>query len=431
MGALALALGNLGAALAGRRLWLEAAAALEEALARHAALRKYGREDPAARDYAAKLEECRRAFGEAQEPRGAAGREVPETPPAQRAPEPDGAGDPSGGSEHAVRRILDLVRADALPEIPGATGRAPETPEARAAVLRNAMHLLGLKKVPCVPDEDEMQKAVVRLEALIAAPGEDTPENLCMRALALEALAEARALDRDVPGTVAALREGAELAGRAGAELGAERCRMLLKLARIFSKNGAMEESVAMAKQAVEVAECIHGTNNDAPVSVLPCALLELAEAHRLRGDAAASMAAAHRAGAALKAGPCPVVPEEVDSRLSLLAGIHEALGDMAGCVAFRRHAVAFWRNSVVKSGGDELFGKYKLALCLGRLGAALARGGQCQEACAALEEALMRYDGLDLGIRLLDPEYPGFVATLDECHDARQKELYPQEDMP
>lgn len=365
----------------------------------------------------------------------------------------------------AVRRALELLRKDDIRFSPKEYLVA-ETLEERAAVLCQAMHMMCYNMATyfhgILPSEIEYKEAIVRLEALTAATWEETPENLCLRALAMHALAKSRRQLGNVPGCLAALREAAELAANAGPELEAELCHMLLSLSHILAENGAKEESIAAARKAaefaagmrpgnlsygcyvlrelseilskngvleeslnvaakaVEIAENIDGMSYDSEVPELPDTLMQLAEVHHLRAELDAAEAALHRAKAIWESRPPRGRRDEVGSCLHKLASIREDMGDIAGSIAFRREAVDFWRRQVVMDHSESPFHLGELALSLGNLGMALASDHQWLDACFALEEAYVRYDSLS---EWENPEAPGFAAKLDECRAALWEE--------
>lgn len=372
----------------------------------------------------------------------------------------------SEARDFAVRRTLELLRGDEVLNTPTRPGAVAETFEERAAVLCHAMHMMCFDMTTYFhgipPSEIEYKEAIVWLEALTAATWEETPENLCLRALAMHALAESRRQLGNVPGCLAALREAAELAANAGPELEGELCRMLLNLSHILAEKGAKEESIPVAKEAarvaagmksenlsygcyalrelsqilskigvldeslnvatkaVGIAENIDGMSYDNDVPELPGTLMHLAEVHHLRGELTAAEAALHRAKDIWESRPPRGRWDEVGSCLHKLASIREDMGDIAGSIAFRREAVDFWRRQVVMDNSESPFHLGELALSLGNLGMALASDHQWLNACFALEEAYVRYDSLS---KWENPEAPGFAAKLDECRAALWEE--------
>ena len=367
----------------------------------------------------------------------------------------------------AVRRTLELLRGDEVLNTPMRTGAVSETIEERAAALRDAMDQICIKS-GLIPPDDQYEDAGTRLEALTATVWEETPENLCLRALAMDALSTCRRVLGDEPGCVAALREAAKLAAAAGPELEAELCHMLLNLSHILAEKGAKEESIPVAKEAarvaagmksenlsygryalrelseilskigvldeslnmamkaVEFAERIDKASHFDRIPLLPESLLQLAEVHHLRGELDAAEAALLRAKAIWEALPPTWLKVDVGIYLHKLACIREEKGDTAGSIALHRETVAFWRNMVAELRSDSPMLKHKLALSLGNLGVALAKQGLCREACPLLEEALVRYDSLhrdDAMGAMWDSDAQNFAAKLDECRAALWEE--------
>lgn len=273
------------------------------------------------------------------------------------------------------------------------------------------------------PSDAEL-RGITILETLVADHWEETTENHCLRALAMQQLGWVRKLLGDFSGCMAAFLEADKHAISAGREMQAMRCDMLLRvanflsqcgkteestawarkaaelvfglrpevledrlyiledLANILSNNGAMEESLRLARKAVAISERIHGTINDpSEFSSFPFALLQLAVVHCRRGELEAADAAVLRA----KDMPGSSLLSVIEC-LDNLANICEKHGDMAAGISFRNKAVAFLRKL------DE--GQF-LAISLGDLGVALTKDGQWREACAALDEALAIYSAI------------------------------------
>ena len=378
--------------------------------------------------------------------------------------------------DRAVRRTLELLRGDEILgiNIPQQGPFVAETLEQRAAVLRRAMDQMSSVRGGCLfdpPAEWDYKQALAHLEALIAHPWEDTPENLCLRALALDSIAKGRNHLGDVAGCIAARREAAALAAAAGPELEGKRCDILLSLAHILSKNGAREESLAAAREAaelaagmgpdhlyeasgtfryvtdiflkngaledslmaalkaVEIAKRVDEASYEDSVPELPEALLRLADVHHLRGELAAAEGAVRRAKAIWEALPLTWMKDEVGTCLDKLACLREELGDTAGSLALRREAVAFWRHEEGSDWSESPRHIDELAKALGNLGTALAREGQWREACAPLEEALALYVTTYLKHHE-NPEATAFAATLEECRRARREALNGKEEI-
>lgn len=359
----------------------------------------------------------------------------------------------------AVRRALELLVAH--PTSPFLSPPAPgpqKTLEERVAALRYAIHPADFRDGRWgLLTEYGTKRSIAALEALLAEPWEDTPENLCLRALTLEEIGLGRYHLKDVSGCLAALRQAGELAAGAGPVLELRRCLMLQTLSNILAECGETDESTAMAMQAAELATDVHphempercyilrqisealsenGALEEAldvatkaveiaerflepQATLLGDALLQLAEVHHRRGELDAAEAAA--LSARIVWADQSLVWEEEAACMHKLASIREALGDMAGCIVFRREAVAFWRAQEHTYGKDSPHQMWELAMSLGNLGTALARDRQWREAAAALEEAL----GLFASLSRFGKEYPEareIAAKLEECRRALGK---------
>lgn len=276
----------------------------------------------------------------------------------------------------------------------GTTSEPPqEKPKARGATVQEGLDLLRAGR---------LEEARDTLEAVMAQAPEASPEGMRLRVLALDGLGRARLALGDAAGSLAALREGAELAAGAGDGLLPLRCGLLQNLCFALSETGATAESAAVGEEASRLAEELYGPESPE----LAGALLRLSAAPYRAGDLDAAEALILRAKNIWQAQPGPT-PQQVGTCLNNLGRIHEELGDMAGGIAFHREAVAFRRTQEDK--GD-------LAFSLGNLGVALAQDGQWREASAALEEALELYTSLG---RAESREAKGYAANLDICRRA------------
>lgn len=180
---------------------------------------------------------------------------------------------------------------------------------------------------------------------------------------------------------------------------------VMQNLAHVRLALGRAEESLALGREAAQLAEQIFGP--DSPR--LAGALLRLSAAYYRGRDFDEAERLMLRAKAIWEAQDGPV-PPELGVCLNNLGRICEERGQFTEGIALHRRAVALRR---------ELLGEHEdTAFSLGNLGVALASDGQWEEAAAVLAEAMGLYTRLGKGE---SPEAVGYRANLAVCREALQ----------